>query len=85
MKHGLAGIMRTDQPGRPNIVCQCGCIASGVKGTTWTVVVIEGKASCSPSFNWPGHFHETAHETPVLEWPENFRDANECGAEVFAS
>ena len=79
MEHGLAGIMLSDQPGRPIIVCRCGCVASGVTGQLWNITRHEdGSASCAPSLNWAGHFHVIAERTAVLsDLPDNFRVCDE--------
>jgi hypothetical protein len=79
MEHGLVGIMLTDRPGRPNVACGCGRVASGAVGATWTVTDNgDGTASCSPSFDWKGHFHETAVRVPIMDGlPENFRDGTD--------
>lgn len=70
-RHGCAGIIVTEDPGRPIIACRCGEIASGVQGQTWKVMRHDdATVSLLPSLDWPGHFHEYAVGVPIIEYDD---------------
>lgn len=70
----MRGIILTENPGRPVVVCTCGEAAEGVAGQLWSVsVTADGKrATVTPSLDWGGHFHtgNPAADVPVIEYTD---------------
>ena len=70
-RHFLYAIMLTENPKRPNFVCCCGEIASGVSGAEWVVDIrADGFAGVRPSVNWPGHFHNYPDPVPIIKYSD---------------
>lgn len=69
--HGPAGLIKTDQPGRPLFGCRCGEFASGVDGVAWRIIEHpDSTVSLMPSVNWPGHFHEYLVGVPWISYDQ---------------
>lgn len=80
MQHGLRGLLRTEDPTRPNIACLCGEIASGVEGAHWIIQpsTTPGLFDVTPSFNWPEHFHTYGHGVPFIKYSDIWPDEVEA-------
>lgn len=63
----LAGIILTNDPGRPLFVATDFEIASGFAGAEWIVEDHgDGTATLTPSVNWPGKFHTSNPVTTAI-------------------